>query len=87
MYTQQQFTLHMCNFDGVQKSNYFGEELIRRTEAEARIRKLKKGKATGKDEVTREMIKGGGDIVVDWIWKLCNMALQKFVVLKTKGLQ
>ena len=46
----------MCSFDGVQRGNYFGEEPIRITEDEARIRKLKKGKATGKDEVTREMI-------------------------------
>ena len=32
-----------------------------------RVRKLKNGKATGKDEVTGEMIKGGGGRVVDWI--------------------
>ena len=46
----------MCSFDGVRRGNYFGEEPIRRTEVESRIRKLKKGKAAGKDEVTREMI-------------------------------
>ena len=35
--------------------------------------KLKNGKAAGKDEVTGEMIKGGGNRVVDWgdvIWLL-----------------
>ena len=32
--------------------------------------KLKKGKAAGKDEINGEMIKGGSDRVVDWIWKL-----------------
>ena len=26
------------------------------------------------------MIKGGGDRVVDWIWKLCNMAFESGVV-------
>ena len=30
--------------------------------------KLKNGKVTG------EMIKGGSDRVVDWIWRLCNRA-------------
>ena len=36
-----------------------------------RVRKLKHGKATGKDEVTDEMIKGGADKVVDYvIWPL-----------------
>ena len=32
-----------------------------------RVGKLKNGKATGNDEITGEMIKGGGDRVVDWI--------------------
>ena len=44
----------------------FGEEAIGRTEVEVRVEKLKNGKATGKDEITAEMIKGGGDGVVDW---------------------
>ena len=26
------------------------------------------------------MIKGGGDKVVDWIWRLCNMASESGVV-------
>ena len=42
--------------------------------------KLKNGKAAGKDEVTGEMIKGGGDRVVDWIWRLSNMAFESGVV-------
>ena len=28
------------------------------------------------------MIKGEGDRVVDWIWKLCNMAFESGVVLE-----
>ena len=38
--------------------------------------KLKNGKPAGKDEITGEMIKGGGDRLVDWIWRLCNMAFE-----------
>ena len=38
--------------------------------------KLKNGKAISKDEVTGEMIKGGSDRVVDWMWRLCNMAFE-----------
>ena len=38
--------------------------------------KLKNGKAAGKDKITLEMIKGGGDRVMDWIWSLCNMAFE-----------
>ena len=45
-----------------------------------RLGKLKNGKATGKDEITGEIIKGGGDRVVDWIWRLCNMTLESGVV-------
>ena len=45
-----------------------------------RIGKLKNRKAACKDEINREMIKGGGDRVVDWIWRCCNMAFESGVV-------
>ena len=38
--------------------------------------KFKNGKAAGKDEIIEEMLKGGGNMVVDWIWSLCNMAFE-----------
>ena len=55
-------------------------ELIRRTEVEVRVGKLKNGKALGKDEVTREMVKGGSGMVVDWICKPCNIVFESGVV-------
>ena len=33
-----------------------------------------------KDEMTGEMIKGVGDRVIDWIWKLYNMVFQNGVM-------
>ena len=74
--TQEQVAFHMCGFDGVQRGNCFRGEPIRRAEFEVRVGEFKNGKATGKDEVTGEMIKGGGDRVIDWIWKLCSMAFE-----------
>ena len=47
-----------------------------------RVGKLKNEKAEGKVEVTREMIKGGGDRVTDWIWRLCNIANEDGIVLE-----
>ena len=41
---------------------WWQEGVIKRMEVEVRV-----GKAAGKDEVTGEMIKGGCDMVVDWI--------------------
>ena len=71
----------MClAFDGIQRGCYLGGEPIRRAEVEVRVGKLKNGKATGKDEITRDLIKGGGERVVDWIWRLCNMTLESGVV-------
>ena len=58
----------------------FGGESIRRTEVEVNVGKLKNGKAKGRDEIIGDMIKGGGDRVVDWIWRLCNKAFVNCVV-------
>ena len=40
------------------------------------------GKAASKDKVTREMIIGGGHMVVDWNWRLCNMAYENGIAPK-----
>ena len=64
------------------KCRGFGRrEPIRRNNVEARVGRLKNGKAAGKDEVTGEMVKSG-DVVVDWIWRLFNMAFESGVVLE-----
>ena len=62
------------------RGNYFGGEPIRKTEVEVRVGKFSNGKAADKDEVTREMIKGEFDRVVDSIWRLYNMAFESDVV-------
>ena len=41
--------------------------------------KLKNGKAAGKGKVTGETIKVGGDRMLYWIWRLCNMPFQSGV--------
>ena len=66
----------MCGFDEIQEGNYFEGEPIGRAEVEVRVSKFKNGKAAAKDEITGERIKGGGGRVVDWIWRLCNMAFE-----------
>ena len=63
--TQEQVVVHMCGFDGIRRGNYFGGEPIGRVEIEVRIGKFKNGKAAGEGEINEEMIKGGGDMVVD----------------------
>ena len=47
--TQDQVTVHMCGFDGIQRGNYFRGEPTGRDEAEVRVRKLKNGKVTHGD--------------------------------------
>ena len=47
---------------------------------EVRVGKLKNEKAAGMDEIAEEMIKSGGDKVVDWILRLYNMAFESGVV-------
>ena len=41
-----------------------------------RLGKFKNGKAADKNGIAGEMIKREGDRVVDWIWRLCNMAFE-----------
>ena len=36
--TQEQAAVYMCSFDGIRRSNYFGEEQIRRAEVEGKSR-------------------------------------------------
>ena len=55
----------MCAFHEIRRGNYFAGEQIGRAEVEVRADKLKNGKAVGKDEITGERIKCGGDRVVD----------------------
>ena len=64
----------MCGLDGVRRNRYFGHEVITKEEEEEDVKKLKNGKSAGIDGITGEMIKNGGDRVIDWIWKLCNKA-------------
>ena len=52
----------MCGYDGVRRGNYFGGEPIRKIEVEEKVKKLKNGKAAGKDEVIEEVVKGGGGL-------------------------
>ena len=60
----------------------FGGDPIGRAEVEMREGKIKNGKAAVEDEIIGDMIKGEGDKVVDWIWRLCNMAFESGVVLE-----
>ena len=80
---QEKVAGHMCGFDTVQRGNYFRGESVKKTEVEVRERKLKNGKGAGKDEVTGDMLKGGGDIVMYWIWRLCSIAFKSGVMPKT----
>ena len=65
--TQEQVEVHRCGFDGIWRGKYFKGEPVGRPEVEVRVGKLKNEKAAGKNEPIREMMKGGGDRLVDWI--------------------
>ena len=42
--TQEEVALHMCGFDGIRRSDYFGEQPIGRAKVEVRVMMLKNGK-------------------------------------------
>ena len=66
----------------VQRGNYFRGDPIRKTKVDVWMGKLENGEVAGKDEVTGEIVKGGGDRVVAGIWRLCNMAFENGVALE-----
>ena len=49
-------------------------------ESQLKELRFKNGKDAVKHEVTGKMMKGRGNRVVDWIWRLCNMASENGVV-------
>ena len=83
--TQEQVAVHMCSSVGIQRGNYFGGEAIGKDEVEVRVGKLQNEKATGKDELTGEMIKGGGEKMVDWTWSVCDMEICNMALLRVVG--
>ena len=72
----------MCGFDGIRRGNCFERESIGRAEVGVRVGKPKNGKVAGKNEITGKMIQGESDRVVDWIWRLSNIAFESGVVPK-----
>ena len=63
--TQEQVAVHICGFDWIRRGNYFCVVPIGRAEVDVRVGKLKNGKTARVDEITGEMIKGGGNKLVD----------------------
>ena len=49
---------------------------VRKTEVELRVGKLRNGKIVGKDDVIEGTVNCVGELVINWIWKLCNMAFE-----------
>src|SRR5678815_3512449 len=70
----------MCVGLMVQGIGILMDEVISKEEIMGRVRKLKNGKSASIDEITGEMIKNGGEMVIDWIWKLCNKSIMEGIV-------
>ena len=41
---------------------------VTREEVERAVNKLKNGKAVGNDEIVAEVVKRGGQTMIDWLW-------------------
>ena len=53
------------------------QEQISREEVEKAINSLKIGKAAGVDGITAEMLKYGGESVIEWMHRVCQMAWEE----------
>ena len=43
---------------------------VTREEVEHAVNKLKNGKAAGSDEIVADLVKNGGQAMIDWLWEL-----------------
>src|SRR5678815_3589395 len=76
----EEVIVNVCGFDGARRNRCFGDEVIDKEEVMGRVRKLKNGKSAGIYEITCEMIKNRGEMVIDWNWKLCDKAFIEGIV-------
>lgn len=56
------------------------QEQITREEVSKAITRLRGGKAPGVDGISAEMLKYGGDAVVEWMLLICSLAWDQGVV-------
>lgn len=59
----------MSRFDGIRKNIHLGVEAISRKKVIVKMRKLKNDKLAGIDGITGEMVKYGGEIMIDRLFK------------------
>src|SRR5678815_1965780 len=78
--SNEEVIVNVFGFDGARRNRYFGDEVISKEEVTGRVRKLKNGKFAGIDQITGEMIKNRGEMVIDWIWKFCNKMFMESIV-------
>ena len=48
-----------------------------REEVEIAVSKLMNGKTAGSDEIVAELVKNGGQAMVDWLWELLREVWRK----------
>ena len=66
MVSEKQVAVNMSARSG----SYFGGQKVNK-----RVKKLKNG--NGKDQVSAAVIKSRGELVIEWVWKLCKMVSQR----------
>ena len=70
----------MCGRDILRGGRQQVQEQITREEISKAITRLRGGKAPGVDGISAEMLKYGGDAVVEWMLLICSLAWDQGVV-------
>src|SRR5277367_1651220 len=64
-------------FEGEREERVLCDSVIKKEEVVEALKQTKGGKAAGVDNVTPEMLKEGGEEMVEWLSKLCNKAFEE----------
>lgn len=70
----------MCGSDILRGGRQHVQEQITREEVSKAITRLRGGKAPGVDGISAEMLKYGGDAVVEWMLLISSLAWDQGVV-------
>ena len=66
------YTVAVEALAGLVDHSQMDEPEVTREEIEKAVGKLRNGKSAGDDKIVSELLKNGGESMIDWLWGCCK---------------